>query len=401
MRPQSRPMGKFKIRFITARQLSRGVEYRWVPSPELRSAGFRIVVLGDDFPIAAAKARGLNDQVDAWRKGAPIEEVGIETPASKVIQPATLAATIRHYQSTRHWTDLRERTRTSYQHNIKLLEAWGGDKRVVNITGNVVEALYSSLYKKTPAKAKAMVVMLKILLADAQRQGLISSNPAAKMRLKGARPSGRIWPRAAVSAFIAMADKVGMPAVGTAVAIAHWFGVREGDVLTMPRTAWRGGRLEYRTSKTSVDLSIPENESLRDRVAGEIARQEKRRKEAEAAGRKPAIPMTLLVTDDKGMAWSEFYFRHCFAAIRKALAAEQPEIAGVRTESLLFRHLRHTAVTELSIAGRTPQQIRSITGHSLATINQILEVYLVLTRDLADGAQQAREDHYAKAEEGK
>jgi hypothetical protein len=53
---------------------------------------------------------------------------------------------------------------------------------------------------------------------------------------------------------------------------------------------------------------------------------------------------------------------------------------------LHFHDLRGTTVTLLSEAGCTPQQIASITGHSLRTVSQILEHYLARTRGLAEEA---------------
>jgi hypothetical protein len=43
-------------------------------------------------------------------------------------------------------------------------------------------------------------------------------------------------------------------------------------------------------------------------------------------------------------------------------------------------------VTLLSEAGCTPQQIATITGHSLKTVHRILERYLARTRGLAEQA---------------
>jgi hypothetical protein len=48
--------------------------------------------------------------------------------------------------------------------------------------------------------------------------------------------------------------------------------------------------------------------------------------------------------------------------------------------------LRGTAVTLLSEAGCTHQQIAAITGHSLKSVHRILERYLKLTRGLAEQA---------------
>lgn len=53
---------------------------------------------------------------------------------------------------------------------------------------------------------------------------------------------------------------------------------------------------------------------------------------------------------------------------------------------LHFHDLRGTTVTLLSEAGCTPQQVATITGHSLKTVHQILDRYLARTRGLAEQA---------------
>ena len=69
--------------------------------------------------------------------------------------------------------------------------------------------------------------------------------------------------------------------------------------------------------------------------------------------------------------------------------------AGLRSVTMLgsdepvelhYHDLRGTAVTLLSEAGCTPQQIATITGHSLKTVHWILERYLARTRGLAEQA---------------
>jgi len=53
---------------------------------------------------------------------------------------------------------------------------------------------------------------------------------------------------------------------------------------------------------------------------------------------------------------------------------------------LHFHDLRGTTVTLLSESGSTPQQIATITGHSLKTVHRILERYLARTSGLAEQA---------------
>jgi len=53
---------------------------------------------------------------------------------------------------------------------------------------------------------------------------------------------------------------------------------------------------------------------------------------------------------------------------------------------LHFHDLRGTAITMLSEAGNTPQQIAAVTGHSIRTVHIIIEKYLARTRHLSDAA---------------
>lgn len=53
---------------------------------------------------------------------------------------------------------------------------------------------------------------------------------------------------------------------------------------------------------------------------------------------------------------------------------------------LHFNDLRGTAVTLLSVAGATVPQIASLTGHTLESVNRILERYLARTRPLSEAA---------------
>jgi integrase len=53
---------------------------------------------------------------------------------------------------------------------------------------------------------------------------------------------------------------------------------------------------------------------------------------------------------------------------------------------LHFHDLRPTAVTLMSEARSTPQQIATITGHGLKTVNRILDRYLARTSGLAEQA---------------
>jgi integrase len=70
-----------------------------------------------------------------------------------------------------------------------------------------------------------------------------------------------------------------------------------------------------------------------------------------------------------------------------AAGLQQVKLPGTEAPvDLHFHDLRGTAVTLLSEAGCTPQQVATITGHSLKTVHRILERYLARTRGLAEQA---------------
>lgn len=397
------PMGKIKVRFFTEQPGVHGSRYFWQPSTQMRALGWKLERLPDDRRQAIDRAMVLNEELDAWRAGAA--NTAPNTPAPvKLVEPRTLAAVIRAYEHSRFWDDLRDRTKRSYRQNIKLIERIAGDKPVAKITPTTVEEIYTTFYARTPSRAAAVVRMLCILLKHAVKMNLVTQNAAANAGIKGQPPSGRIWPREAVRLFVETADAAGWHSVGTAVTIDHWIGQREGDILALPREAVAGGRLRVTQSKTGARVSIPDSPLVRARIDAELARQDERAAQAKAMGATLLPAATLLVCESTGRPWTEHYFRHVFADIRTTLAKEHPTIAHAdgsieQTGKLLFMHLRHTAVTELSAAGCTSQLIAAITGHSLNTVNTILERYLVITAELADIAMAKRTAYDAQRAE--
>ena len=84
----------------------------------------------------------------------------------------------------------------------------------------------------------------------------------------------------------------------------------------------------------------------------------------------------IILTTKTGKAFKKRYF-----ASKWKSATDAAEITDLH-----FNDLRGTAVTMLSEAGNTIQQVASVTGHSLKTVTSILEKYLARTRGLSDAA---------------
>jgi hypothetical protein len=62
----------------------------------------------------------------------------------------------------------------------------------------------------------------------------------------------------------------------------------------------------------------------------------------------------------------------------------------IPTDWLTMRTLRHTCITALHDAGCVREQIRAITGHTIASINEVLDRYTKLTADQAGAALEKR-----------
>lgn len=388
-------MAKVKVRYFIEKPGARGPLYFWQPSKILREAGWRAERLPEDRAAAISRAEQLNAELDAWRKGTTIPPSSAEAmPEGKVRatqrgpQPGTVSDLIRRYRANDRFYPKNEKTRRSYEQNIKVIEAWAGDAPVGAIGPKRVQKLYDGMRTKTPAKANAVIGMLRILLNHAIREEMVTSNAAEDPGLVSLPFSGKLWPIDAVSLFVEVADRMGWHSMGTAVVVNHWIGQRQGDILAMTRAAYRGGVFYVTQHKTAARVAVPHSPWVQRRVDVELQRQKER-------GIEGTPNAALLLCETTGKPWKEDHFRHVFAEIRAGAADVWGTFflddgSAVDMLDLQNMHLRHTAVTELAIAGCTTLQIAGITGHTPKSVEQILTRYLVRTSDLAAAATAKR-----------
>lgn len=404
-------MAQLRIRYLTQVSGPSGglPRYYWQPSSKLRAEGWRPQRVPLDWDrydsaselqaAAIARAQELNAEMDQQRGAAALGAVRAPVPPSQ----RTLGDLITAYKSSSAFTGLADKTRRGYVQCLGKIEAWGGDAPVRVIGAAQVQKLLASL-SATPAYANAVGRVLRLVLEHGRRHGYLTVNPAMRPGLTASAPRGLIWPRASVTAFVAAADRLGRFSVGTAVLLNEWLGQREGDILRLPRHAVRSGTLFIRQSKTGAGVALPFGmvEHLVRRLEDEEARQRAR------VGDSGILPLQLIVSEETGLAYREDNFRHVFAAIRAEAAKATPtfeiehlmpgrdmrdaEAFTVRMADLTFMALRHTAVTRLAEAGCDAGLISTISGHSQATVVQLMERYMVRTAELARVAFQRRLD---------
>ena len=386
-----------KVRHLVEKSGAAAPRYYWQPSAELRSAGWLPRRLTDaagrpiaDRMAAESAAEELNAEVDRWRRGeAPAHgTVGLRPKTA----PKSVAALIDDYKASRFWTKLASSTQRDYGWALEAIKAWAGDMPARAITPPAVQAFYTAQLKRpagkgrgkkarqTPAKAAATIRVLRLLLQVGERLGYLpaGTNPAQKPGIGVSRQRQPvIWSPEALQHMVATADQMGWRSIGTAMVLNEWLGQRQSDLLRLPPWSAGSGALVFAQGKRQRWVSLPLHV-----VPHLVARLE-----AEATRPGAILGLNhLLIHEGTKEQWNRFTFGHTFAEIRAAAAKTMPGCAQLR-----FMELRHTAVTRLHEAGVDDLGIGSITGHSAATVRQILERhYLVRTAKAAEGAFRKR-----------
>ena len=278
----------------------------------------------------------------------------------------TVAWLIRQYCASRQWEKLAESTRAIGALNLKACEAkWGSTplKHVENPKSRAIFlAWHDTLATTQPRAADNKLAALARVFSWGYNRGHLSHNPIATFeRAYGNSRSELIWLPEHVAAF----ERIASSELVLGMLLALHTGQRQGDLLHLPWSAFDGEAITLRQGKSTKrgkpgrQIWIPCTVALRAAL--------------EAAPRRA----TTILTKADGTPWTKSAFHHAWsAAFEKALIMED----------LHFHDLRGTAVTMLSEAGCTPQEIATITGHTLQSVNKILEVYLARTKALAQSA---------------
>jgi len=190
-------------------------------------------------------------------------------------------------------------------------------------------------------------------------------------RLYHADRSEIIWLPEHIAAFM----KVAPIEMQRALILGLHTGQREGDLLRMPWSAYDGAKMSLRQGKARRGgklgplVEIPCTAALRRMLDG----------------MERVSP--LILTTKTGQSLKKRYFARLWDEAMTKGGLQSVSLPGSdQPVELHFHDLRGTAVTLLSEAGCTPQQIATITGHSLKTVYRILERYLARTRGLAEQA---------------
>ena len=384
-----------------------------------------VVRLSDDLATAQEACRAITARVNAFVKAATAPRA-VAQPGGAHARVAlrgiegTLAHAIAEYKTSKAYRDVELRTKKQYDWMLGIVEDWGGALRLKSITYEQVMQAAEKMADKPRSQQLFLTLLAMVIDRAAHRKaapGEIIGNPVRLVLKEMDKPEpagGWIWPHAAVVWFARAAEILGRPSIGTAILLNEWLAQRTGDLLALPRTAYRDGTLHFVQSKTGQYVPIPVRDTtyIADRIEWQF---EQDRRGAVALFNPP----TLLVCETTREPWKLDYFRHEFARIRAAIGGApdadpkdlaalaacdlnpvggfvldatprrlweemqkgQRGVATVQTVDMKFSHLRHTGITRLRQAGCSDEEIRAISGHS--NPETVYKHYLAVTAELA------------------
>ena len=275
-------------------------------------------------------------------------------------QNDTVAGLIRQYCASHQWNKLAESTKEIGRLNLRAVEErWGATplEYVQNRKSRpIFLGWHDEMAETHPRAADNKMAAMQRVFSWAFQRGLIDLNPLDTFeRAYRSDRAELIWLPNHVAAFAGVAS----PELQLALDLALHTGQRRGDLLRLPWSAYDGEAITLRQGKTRREVWIPCTDALKVAL--------------DAAPRRA----TTVLTRSSGLPWTPDAFKNAWSSTF--------EKAGI-ADDLHFHDLRGTAVTMLSEAGCTPQEIATITGWTVASVNKILEKYLARTKELARAA---------------
>jgi len=399
------------------------IRYYFQPRSADGKLGWKTLRLHDKYemPItdemaAAAACREIVMVYSAWRRGEKdvgphcIDQLGRVVSSSQVrVKPNTvrylpgqIGAMIDDYLTHPIFLDeLGEKTQAEYKTYLKLFKGEFGGLYWPRLSAGAVRGWLvkrASVSGAAGAHAlyrtvRAFFSKIRFCYDDVDHPGIVPENANPLTNLQLTLPESRIlvWPRAAVDAFVSLADERGHPSIGDAIVMMSWLGVRRLDWLTWPATMFDEELLAFTQKKTDIPVVLPW--SIVPPLAKRVAAAKERRSKL------PAAPTTFF-HDLHGRPWaSGSAFRQQFNRLRGELEERYPAFAtryyvglvpdaplSIPTSELTMRTMRHTCVTLNHDAGISRELIGSITGHSPESIDQIMAHYTARTADQAEAA---------------
>ncbi len=273
-------------------------------------------------------------EVEALRAGEPED-----TPPPR---DGTFGGLVRAYKASPEFHGLADTTRKDYNRVFDYLKPLDAQPLVVFDSEFVLQVRDKAFAKHKWRFANYVRQVLHLLFNWAIPRGWTASNPVSAIerirRPKDMPRRNRAWTAAEQAAVLDAAP----PELKLPIAIGLYTGLREGDVLTLPWSAYDGHALTVVQAKTAEPLEIPVHRDLKPLL--------------DAAFKTKTA--TVIVTGKRGRPYTKNGFRARFFKLVRQLHA-----AGRIGPGLTFHGTRHTVGTFLADAGADEYTIMVVLGH--------------------------------------
>lgn len=312
----------------------------------------------------------------AWKGGPRIDaEPGTpefqklynEAAAGKVVKSdETMRGLIDYFKDADEYKTGSDEGRRAYDRYLKLIEAEFGSMPLGAVEDKRARGEFKKFrgkFSATPRKADYLWTTLARVLSVAKDHGKISVNVCEKGgRLYEADRAEIVWSADDIREFCGVASVE----LQAALLLALWTGQRQGDLLRLTWKNYDGEYIRLRQSKARGGkgrrVTIPVGKPLK--LALDAALKQERK-------------AVTILTNSRSVPWTEDGFRTSWGK-----AFDKTTL-----EDLHFHDLRGTAVTRLALSGCTVPEIASITGHSMETVQAILDAHYLGGRvELAESA---------------
>lgn len=263
-------------------------------------------------------------------------------------RPGSLGLIIQAYRASPAFTSLKPLTKRDYERVLDYLRPME-TASIADLTPADIVAIRERTFKlRRRSFANYVLAALSILFAFSIERGWATTNPVRQVkkirRHDGDPHANRAWSRDQWQIVITRAPAhLALP-----LSIARWTGLREGDVLRLPRNALDGETIKISTAKRGVKVTLPICDTLRD-----------------ALNRQPSHSALTLCANSRGRPCTNDCFRTSLFKFIRGLEAE-----GVVDPGLTFHGLRTTVATELRELGLGTRVIADVLGQRTEAMSQ-------------------------------
>jgi hypothetical protein len=289
-----------------------------------------------------------------------------------------MATLVGAWQASSNWPE-NPKTQIGYRHYAGRVAAWSASLKhpdPAKLPRAAIEGFLAH-FNANPSTKKHTLQVLRMIMDQAIAKGWRADNPCDGIRVKVATSRAQVWEQADVDAYVEQARAMGRDSIALIILLEWEIGQRLTDVRGFrPGAEYdaAAGVFRFHQSKTESYVTIPVSATLRELLA-------------------PAVKGELFMFRDEvtKKAYAEDRLSKVFKSVRDAVAAKAREAdPQAKPRHLLLKWLRHSCVVQLARVGCTPLEIAAITGHAIASVVQILSVYLPRDNEVAWNAQVKR-----------